>query len=130
MSDDPDIVRNLGGNVPLQPAEEQLQQGSRSAVEQVRTAPPLQAGAHEAGSARFAIVIGYRGQERTTELRLPQNMISQLAFEAQFRDMSLGELTGALIAATMEKGLFQLILDTAKEQQTLVLKEIRVFPET
>ena len=49
--------------------------------------------------------------EEQLELRLPEEIITKLAFEAQVRDMSIGELIGALIAATMEKDRLQLILD-------------------
>ena len=52
--------------------------------------------------------------EEQLELRLPEEIITKLAFEAEFRDMSIGELIGALIAATMEKDLLQLILDAEK----------------
>ena len=45
------------------------------------------------------------------ELRLPEEIITKLAFEAEFRDMGIGELIGALIAATMEKNFLQLILE-------------------
>jgi hypothetical protein len=37
-------------------------------------------------------------------------MIWQLAFEAQFRDMSIGELVGELIIAIVKKDLFQQVL--------------------
>ena len=49
--------------------------------------------------------------EEQLELRLPEEIITKLAFEAELRDMGIGELIGALIAATMEKDLLQLILD-------------------
>jgi hypothetical protein len=52
----------------------------------------------------------YRGDERTTGLPLTQDMIWQLAFEAQFRDMSIGELVGELIIAIVKKDLFQQVL--------------------
>jgi hypothetical protein len=52
--------------------------------------------------------------EEQLELGLPEEIITKLAFEAQVRDMSIGELIGALIAATMEKDLLQLILDAEK----------------
>ena len=52
--------------------------------------------------------------EKQLELRLPEEIITKLAFEAEFRDMGIGELIGALIAATMEKDLLQLILDAEK----------------
>ena len=43
------------------------------------------------------------------------DVIAKLAFEAEFRDIRIGELLGALIAATMEKDLLPLILDTEKD---------------
>ena len=88
-------------------------------------------GSHEVCSAHFAVVIEYKDQEQTTELRLPQDIIATLALEAEFRDMRIGELIGALIAATMEKDLLQLILDTeegTKTPQTVDLREIRISP--
>ena len=86
----------------------------------VQTAPSLQQGPHEACFAHFAVVIEYKGQKQTTELRLPQDIIAKLAFEAEFRDMRIGELIGALTAVTMEKDLLPLILDTANEKDTLL----------
>jgi hypothetical protein len=47
-------------------------------------------------------------------LRLREEIITKLAFEAELRDIGIGELIGALIAATMEKDLLQLILDAEK----------------
>jgi hypothetical protein len=52
--------------------------------------------------------------EEQLELRLPEEIITKLAFEAEFRGTGIGELIGALIAATMEKDLLQLILDAEK----------------
>jgi hypothetical protein len=52
--------------------------------------------------------------EEQLELRLPEEIITKLAFEAEFRGMGIGELIGALIAATMEKDLLQLTLDAEK----------------
>jgi len=104
---------NTGRHTRLLPTEEQIQHGSGPAVGRVETAP-LQGGPHEVCSAHFAVVIEYKDQEQTTELRLPQDIIATLALEAEFRDMRIGELIGALIAGTMEKDLLQLILDTEK----------------
>ena len=39
--------------------------------------------------------------EEQLELRLPEEIITKLAIEAEVRDMGIGELIGALIAATM-----------------------------
>ena len=121
---------NTGRDTRLLPTKEQIQHGSGPAVGRVETAP-LQGGSHEVCSAHFAVVIEYKDQEQTTELRLPQDIIATLALEAEFRDMRIGELIGALIAATMEKDLLQLILDTeegTKTPQTVDLREIRISP--
>ena len=108
---------NTGRDTALVLTEEQLRHGSRPAVEGVETTPLLhKGGSHEVCSAHFAVVIEYKDQQQTTELPLPQGIIPTLAFEAEFRDMCIGELIGALIAATMEKDLLQLILDTEKGQ--------------
>jgi hypothetical protein len=45
----------------------------------------------------------YRGEERTTELPLTQDMIGQLAFLAAFRNVTIGELIGELIASLLNK---------------------------
>ena len=108
-----------------------VRDGSGPAVEKLETAPLLlQRGSYEVCSAHFAVVIEYKDQQQTTELRLPQDIIATLAFEAEFRDMRIGELIGTLIAATMEKDLLQLILDTEKgtNPQTVDLREIRISP--
>jgi hypothetical protein len=49
----------------------------------------------------------YRGDVRTTELPLAQDMIGQLAFEAAFRNVTIGELIGELIVAVVYKDLLQ-----------------------
>jgi len=92
------------GDVPSQPTEQQ----QNGAVEQAQGATPHQerARTNGPGVANFAIKMQYRGEERTTELPLAQDMIRQLAFEAQFRDMSIGELVGELIKAMMKKDFF------------------------
>ena len=99
------------GDVPSQPTKEQ--QNSQGAVAQAQGATPHQerARTNEAGAANFAIKMQYRSEERTAELPLTQDMIRQLAFEAQFRDMSIGELVGELINAMMKKDLFQHVLE-------------------
>lgn len=59
----------------------------------------------QASSPLLALKIDYKGHERTSELRLAEEMVAQLVLEAQFRHMSLGELVGALITATMKRNL-------------------------
>jgi acetyl-CoA carboxylase beta subunit len=58
----------------------------------------------------------YRGGERITELPLTQDMISSLAFEAQFRGMSMGKLVGELIIAMMKEDLIQRVLERNSNQ--------------
>ena len=64
---------------------------------------------NEPGAANFAIRMQYRGEERTTELPLTQDMIGQLAFEAAFRQVSIGEFIGELIVALVKQDLLQLV---------------------
>jgi hypothetical protein len=70
--------------------------------------------APEAGAATFAIRMQYRGEERTTELPLAHDMIGQLAFEAAFRNVTIGELIGELIVAVVNKDLLQAVLEHKK----------------
>ena len=70
--------------------------------------------ANEAGAAHFAIRMQYKGDERTTELPLTPDMIRQLAFEAELRDMRIGELIGQLMVAMLKKDLFQAVLEQKK----------------
>jgi hypothetical protein len=68
----------------------------------------------EAGAASFAIRIQYRGEERTIALPLTQDMISQLAFGAVFRNVTIGELIGELIVAGVNKDLLRQVLEHKK----------------
>jgi hypothetical protein len=90
------------------------EQNSQSApVEQAQTPTPHQERAkkmNEVGSASFAIRMRYKGEERTTELPLTHDMIRQLAFEAELRNMRIGELIGELMVAMLKKDLFQTVL--------------------
>ena len=56
----------------------------------------------------------YRGEERTTELPLAHDMIRQLAFEAAFRNVTIGELIGQLIVAVANENLLQTVLEYKK----------------
>ena len=58
--------------------------------------------AKAADVARFAISTRYRGEERTTELPLTQDMITQLAVEAAFRGVPICDLIGDLIMGTLQ----------------------------
>ena len=53
----------------------------------------------------------YKGMERTTELPLSLDEVARLAWEAEFRDMSIGQFIGELIAAMVTKDLIRVVLD-------------------
>jgi hypothetical protein len=63
----------------------------------------------DGNAAVFAIRMEYKGQERSTGLPLDEEMIGQLAIEAEIRGMRIGELVAALILAIVKKDLFQLV---------------------
>src|SRR5215472_1034593 len=101
------------GDVPLPPISGQPQQNSQPGpVEQPQATTPHEERARtdEMGLANLVLSMKYRGDERTSELLLTQDMIMQLAFEAQFRNMSIGELVGELLIAIMKRDLFQHVL--------------------
>jgi hypothetical protein len=83
---------------------------------EVTTPHEKRARADEMGLATFDLRMKYRGHERTRELPLTQDMITQLAFEAQFRNMSIGELVGELLAAIMKRDIFQHVLEPNSKQ--------------
>jgi hypothetical protein len=62
----------------------------------------------------FAIKMRYRGEDRTTELPLTQDVIGQLAFEAAFRNLTIGELIGQLIVAVANQDLLETVLEYKK----------------
>ena len=65
---------------------------------------------------RFAIRMEYRGRERITPLPLTQDMIRQLALEAEFRGLNVGELVGGLVRATIQNNLVRQVLDPQAER--------------
>jgi hypothetical protein len=67
------------------------------------------------GLANLALRMKYRAYERTSELPLTQDTIRQLAFEARFRNMSIGELVGELLTAIMKRDLFQQLEPNSKQ---------------
>src|SRR5215813_6037279 len=105
------------GGVP--PINGQPQQNSQlGPAEQAEATTPHEQRARtdEIGLANLALSMKYRGYERTRELPLTQDMIRQLAFEAQFRNMSIGELVGELFIAIMKRDLFQHVLEPNSQQ--------------
>ena len=100
--------------MPLQPIAERSWQGSRPGQpEQTRHTALHQerSKANEADPANLALMIRYKGEERTTKLALTQLEIGQLALEAGLRDMRIGEFISELVTATIQKNLFQRVLD-------------------
>ena len=104
------------GGVP--PMNGQPQQNSQSGpVEQPQATTPHEERARtEMGLASLALRMKYRAYERTSELPLTQDMIGQLAFEAQFRNMSIGELVGELLTEIMKRDLFAHVLEPNSKQ--------------
>jgi hypothetical protein len=117
-------TRSGGGSVPLRPINgQQPQQNSQSGpVEQAKAAVPYQERVRTkgVGLANLVLRMQYRGDERTTELPLTQDMITQLAFEAQVRDMSIGELVSELIIVIMKKDLCQKMLEPRVKQPEML----------
>jgi hypothetical protein len=96
------------GGFSIRPTKEQPQWGPGA---QAQSTTSGQERSHKVDSASLALRMQYRGSERITELPLTQDMISCLAFEAQFRSMSLGKLVGELIIAMIKEDLFQQVLE-------------------
>jgi Helix-turn-helix domain of resolvase len=95
-----------------QDAEGRRAKGPRLVSERPRSGE-ARAGAPE-DQAMFAFRMEYKGQEQSTDLSLDEEMICQLAIEAEFRGMRIGELLAALIPEIVKKNLFQLIGDDAR----------------
>jgi hypothetical protein len=77
-------------------------------------APSVGAGRRESDDrpgAAFAIRMVYKGQERLTALPIHEEIVGELAMEAEIRGMGIGELVGALILAAVKKDLLQLVGD-------------------
>jgi hypothetical protein len=105
--------------VGIPPTSGQPQQNSESGpVGQPQATTPHEERARtdEMGLANLALRMKYRAYERTSELSLTQDMIRQLAFEAQFRNMSMGELVGELLIAIMKRDIFQHVLEPNSKQ--------------
>src|SRR5262249_58741558 len=91
------------GGVP--PINGQPQQNSQSGpVEQPQAKTPHEERARtgEMGT-NLALRMEYRTYKRTSELPLIQDMIRQLPFEAQFRNMNIRTLVGELLLALTQR---------------------------
>jgi hypothetical protein len=73
---------------------------------------------NDGGAAVFAIRMAYKGQERSTGLPLDEEVIGQLAMEAEIRGMRIGELVAALILMIVKNDLFGLIRGDAQLSST------------
>ena len=96
------IIHHHEGSVPSQPSDHPAAT-AKPQQEPVRT--------REVGSANVAIRMQYKGMERTTELPLTLDEVARLAWEAEFRDMRIGQFIGEIIAAMVTKDLFRVVLD-------------------
>ena len=73
---------------------------------------------NDGAAAVFAIRMEYKGQERSTGLPLDEEVIGQLAMEAEIRGMRIGELVAALILMIVKNDLFRLIRGDAQLSST------------
>jgi hypothetical protein len=103
--------RHQNGSRSQQESEAQCAKGPRPVSERPRSGE-ARAWAPE-DAAVFALRMEYKGQEQLTDLSLDEEMIGQLAIEAEIRGMRIGELLAALIPEIVKKDLFQLISDDA-----------------
>jgi hypothetical protein len=63
----------------------------------------------EAGGAHLALTMHYKGLEQAIPLRLSNEAIATLALEAQVREISIGQLVGAIIGGAMAKGVSRVL---------------------
>jgi hypothetical protein len=96
------------GGFSIRPTKEQHQSGPGT---QAQSTTSGQERPHKMDSASLALRMQYRGSERITELPLTHDTVSCLAFEAQFRGMSMGKLVSELIIAMIKEDLFQQVLE-------------------
>jgi len=82
---------------------------------QVTNLHHAQARTHEQGEVSFSLRMQYRGEERTTEIPLTQDMMGQLALEAGLRDIKIGQLVSEVIIGVIRGDLFQGVLDRTSE---------------
>jgi hypothetical protein len=69
-----------------------------------------QPAARVAPSAEFAITMRCRGDEPTTDIRLPSDAIGVLALEAMSRDLDIAGLVGQILVSAINKDMIQKIL--------------------
>jgi len=101
-------------SVPLQPIGEGSRQDSQPGPPERTwhtTRHPQRPKAKEADLANLTLTMHYKREGRTTKLALTPLAIGQLALEAGLRDMRIGEFISELVTGTIEKNLFQRVLD-------------------
>ena len=81
---------------------------------QIATLHHARAGTYEPDAVSFSLKMQYRGEERTTEIPLTQDMMRQLAIEAWLRDMKMGEVVSEVIIGVIKGDLFHPVLDRTK----------------
>ena len=81
---------------------------------QIATLHHARARTYEPGAVSFSLKMQYRGEERTTEIPLTQDMMRQLAIEAWLRDMKMGEVVSEVIIGVIKGNRFQPVLDRTK----------------
>lgn len=65
----------------------------------------------QSSSATFAILMSYKGEQRTVELPLTDRMIAHLAIEAEFRATTVSELIANLITEIAMNDKFDVVFD-------------------
>jgi hypothetical protein len=81
---------------------------------QIATLHHARARTCEQGAVSFSLRMQYRGEERTTEIPLTQDMMRQLAIEAWLRDMKIGEVVSEVIIGVFKGDLFHSALDRTR----------------
>ena len=79
-------------------------------IAHVREQKVSQPTARAAPVPQFAITMRHKGEEKTTDIPLPSPAIEALALEATLRDLSIAELIGQVLVATINKDMIQKIL--------------------
>jgi hypothetical protein len=81
-------------------------------VKQAQAAMPYQGRRSvDASVARFVMSMRYNGYEQVLALPFTDDMIRQLALEADFRNMSIGELLAEVITGITKKNLVREVLE-------------------
>src|SRR5262245_45054224 len=74
-----------------------VSEGPRSGEARAGATPPANGWHRRSNQAMFALRMEFKGQERLSYLPIDEDMIGQLAMEAESRSMRIGELIAALI---------------------------------